>query len=62
MNMHLFTPIPFAPTNYHSPQMVEVERATITLLTRRKGALYNWQRFREQPGTPHPIPHQLSNP
>lgn len=62
MNTHLFTPIPFSPTNYHSPQTVEVERAPITLLTRRKGALYNWQPFRGQPGTLHSIPHQLSNP
>lgn len=52
MNTHLLTPIPFSPTDSHSPQMVEVERAYVTLLARRKGARYNRQNLGGKPGTP----------
>lgn len=56
MDIHLLTPIPFSPTNSHSPQMVEGDKAIITLLARRKGARYNWQNLGGRPGTPPCLP------
>lgn len=52
MNIHLLHPQSIFTNKSPFSADGGIERAIVTLLTRRKGALYDWWKFRDKPGTP----------